>query len=79
MLQQNGQAITGTVGPNEDQQFPIVKGKIEGDKITLEADHEGHTVKLDLVLAAGRMTGDATMSNQEGQTMKAKLDVTRVK
>ena len=78
VLKQNGAEITGTVGPNEEEQVPIVKGKIEGDKITMEAEHDGHSIKFDLVLAADRITGEANMSG-EGQTAKAKLDVTRAK
>jgi hypothetical protein len=64
------------VGPNEDEQFPIQKGKIEGDKITLEVDHEGHMVKLDLKLASDRITGEAQISG-EGQSLKGKIDVAR--
>ena len=78
MLKQSGSEISGTVGPTEDEQFPIQKGKIEGDKITLEADHEGHTLKIDLVLAADRITGEAHMS-AEGQTLSGKIDVSRAK
>ena len=76
VLKQSGGDITGTVGPNEDEQFPIQKGKIEGSKITLEADHEGQSIKFELVLADNHITGDANFS-REGQTAKAKLDVTR--
>jgi len=78
VLKQSGTDITGTVGPNEEQQFPIQTGKIDGDKITLEADHDGHPMKFNPVLAAGRITGEAQMS-RDGQTMKAKIDVGRVK
>jgi hypothetical protein len=78
MLKQSGTDITGTVGPNEEEQFVIQKGKIDGDKITLEVDHQGHTMTFSLVLAAGRITGGAEMST-DGQTMKAKIDVTRAK
>jgi hypothetical protein len=78
ILKQSGTDITGTVGPGEDEQFPIQKGKIEGDKITLEADHDGHTMKIDLVLADDRITGEAHM-DAEGQTLKAKIDVSRAK
>ena len=78
MLKQSGAAISGTVGPDEEKQFPIVKGKIDGDKITLEADHDGHPLNFTLVLAAGRITGDVQMS-RDNQTMKAKLDVGRAK
>ncbi len=64
--------------PSDDAQFAIQKGKIEGDKITLEADHDGHTIRFDLVLADNRISGDVSMS-VEGQTAKAKIDVTRAK
>jgi hypothetical protein len=78
MLKQSGTDITGSVGPNEDEQFAIQKGRIEGDKITLEADHGGNIMKIDLVLAADRITGEAHMS-ADGQTLKAKIDVSRAK
>ncbi len=78
LLKQSGMDITGTVGPNEDEQFTITKGKIDGEKIVLEVDHDGHTIRFELVLAADRITGEANMSG-EGETRKAKLDVTRSK
>jgi hypothetical protein len=78
VLKQSGAEITGTAGPNENEQFPILKGKIDGNKITLEADHDGRLMKFDLVLASGRIVGEAQMS-RDGQTMKAKIDVGRAK
>ena len=78
ILKQSGTDITGSVGPGEDDQFPIQKGTIDGNKITLEADHGGHTMKIDLVLADDRITGEAHM-DAEGQALKAKIDVTRAK
>jgi len=76
ILKQTGSDITGTVGPSEDRQFPIQNGKIEGDKITIEADHEGRSIKLALVLAEDHIKGDMSMGGDSGT---AKLDVTRVK
>jgi hypothetical protein len=78
ILKQSGADISGTVGPSEDEQFPIQKGKIEGDKITLEADHNGHTMKIALVLANDRITGEAHM-DADGQILNAKIDVGRAK
>jgi hypothetical protein len=78
MLKQNGGEITGTVGPTENDQHLTVKGKIDGDKITLKAEDEGRAVTLSLVLAADRISGDMTMVHS-GQTAKAKIDVTRAK
>jgi hypothetical protein len=78
VLTQSGRDITGTVGPNADEQFPIQKGKIDGDKITLEVDHDGHTMTFNLVLAADRITGEAQMA-RDGETRTAKIDVSRMK
>ena len=78
MLKQNGSEITGTVGPDEGEQHTIMKGKIEGDKITILVEDEGHTVTFALVAAADRITGDVSIIH-EGQTRNAKLDVTRAK
>ena len=78
-LKQTGSEVTGSVGPNEEEQTVIQKGKIEGNRITMEAEHHGRTIKFDLVLAADRITGDASVSAEDGQTAKAKVDVTRTK
>jgi hypothetical protein len=78
ILKQSGAEISGTVGPSEDEQFTIQKGKIEGDRISLEADHGGHTMKIDLVLAADRITGEAHMDD-EGRILNAKINVSRAK
>jgi hypothetical protein len=78
VLKQNGAELTGTVGPREEEQFPIEKGKIEGDKITLEASAKGSVIKFELVLAGDHIKGDAN-GTHDGEAMKAKLDVTRVK
>jgi hypothetical protein len=75
VLKQTGDAITGSAGPDESEQHALAKGRIEGDKITLETD-DG--VKLDLVLAGERISGDVTITRDNG-TMKAKLDVGRAK
>lgn len=78
LLKQSGTEITGSVGPDEGEQHPITKGKIEGEKITLLVEDEGRTIKFDLVLAAERITGDVNMT-REGEAAKAKIDVTRAK
>jgi len=78
LLKQTGGEITGSVGPTEDEQHAISKGGIEGEKITLLIEDEGRTIKFALVLAGDRITGDADISYQ-GQTAKAKIDVTRAK
>jgi hypothetical protein len=78
VLKQSGSAITGTVGPTENDQHMTVSGKIDGNKITLDGESDGRAVTFDLVLAADRISGNMNMVHN-GQTAKAKLDVTRAK
>jgi hypothetical protein len=44
----------------------------------MEAEHCGHLIKFDLVVDTDRIAGDANVST-DGQSAKAKLDVTRAK
>lgn len=78
-LKQDGGNITGTAGPNEDKQFDIKTGKIDGNKITLEVVMEdGGILSFDLILDAEHIKGD--VKGQMGdEKMSAKLDVTRAK
>jgi hypothetical protein len=78
ILKQTGSDITGSVGPNEGEQHAITKGRIEGDKITLESADGGMVIKLALVLTGDRIAGDVTAEG-EGRSMKAKIDLGRAK
>ncbi len=79
VLKQTGTEVTGTGGPTADDQHLTVKGSIDGDRITLVADHEGMKIKFDLVLSDGHMRGEANMTGEQGQSGHAKIDVTPVK
>jgi hypothetical protein len=78
VLKQSGSEITGTLGPNEGEQHEITKGKIEGDKITLESTDGGLALKFDLALVGDRITGEVKAVG-EGRNLKAKIDVKREK
>jgi hypothetical protein len=77
-LKQSGRELTGTAGPDEANQHLTLKGKIDGDKITLASEDAGRAISFDLVLAGDRITGDMNMVHG-GQTAKAKIDVKRAK
>ena len=78
VFKQKGAEITGTGGPDENQQFPITNGKIEGNRITFEVQSDGPLYKLDMMLLGDHIKGEAT-AVREGQTVKGKVDLTRVK
>ena len=79
VLKQDGGKVTGTAGPNADQQLPIAKGNIEGAKITLEVPvPDGGMFKFDIALEGDHLKGAVTRSMGD-QTMKATMDATRAK
>lgn len=78
MLTQKGTALTGTAGPNLEQQWPIVNGKVDGAKVTFEAQTGGPSITFVLTLVDGRLKGDAS-AESDGQRMTAKVDLGRSK
>lgn len=78
IFKQNGAEITGSAGGDENQQFPITKGKIEGNRITFEVQSDGPLYKVDVMLTGDHIKGDVIVV-QEGQSTKAKVDLTKVK
>lgn len=79
VLKQSGTTLTGTAGPGEDQQWPLANGKVVGNKVTGEVTSpDGIVFKLDLMLEGDHLKGDVN-GMRDGQPMKAKIDLTRVK
>jgi hypothetical protein len=78
VLKQETTTLTGTVGPNADQQWPIADGKVEGAKVTFKVQPnagEG-TIAFTLALVDGHLKGDAQAS-MNGASFSAAVDVTR--
>jgi hypothetical protein len=78
IFQQKGEELTGSGGGDETQQWPILKGKVVGNKITFEVQSEGPLYKVDVMLVGDHIKGDVTVVDG-GQTSKATVDLTRVK
>ena len=78
VLKQSGTELTGTAGPGADQQWPLLKGKVDGNKVTFEVQTDGPLLKFELTLADGHLKGDAK-AEHDGHTMKAAVDVQRQK
>ena len=77
-LTHTGTALSGTIGPSEEEQLPIVVGKVEGDKVTIEVKRHESPVKVELTLTGDRLKGGATLI-MEDRTATAKIDAGRAK
>lgn len=76
VLKQNGTELTGTAGPHSGQQWEILKGKIEGNKLTFEVQTDQPLIKFELMLVDGHLKGQAK-AEHEGMTMSAEVDLQR--
>ena len=76
VLKQTGKELTGTAGPDTERQWQIVKGKIDGAKITFEVLADGPVISFDLTLVDGHLKGTAK-AEQDGRSMSAVVDLQR--
>jgi hypothetical protein len=77
-LKQEGTKLTGTAGPNLDDQHPIQNGKAENGSLTFELQQENGTMKFALNHEGDELKGDVKRE-REGETQTAKLAVKRDK
>jgi len=81
-LKLDGNAVTGTAGPSDDQQWTIRNGKLDGKKLTFEVVMEGGSddqgkIVFNLVFDGETITGSAAGTSPDGQKMTAKLELKR--
>jgi hypothetical protein len=81
IIQQNGTTITGSGGPDANEQWPGLEGTVKGNKVTVQVTSasDGTVYKCDLMLDGDHLKGDVLFTPPGGQPGKAKLDLTRVK
>jgi hypothetical protein len=75
-FKQSGTELTGTAGPNADKQYTILKGKVDGNKVTFEVQAEVPLIKFELTLIDSHLKGEAKI-DIDGETKKASLDLQR--
>lgn len=78
VLQQDGAKLSGSAGPTESRQFPIVNSKVEGDQLVFEVKMGGGTIRFDVVGAAAELKGTARLSDGEGHTDSMNIVLKRV-
>jgi hypothetical protein len=80
-LKLDGTRVTGTAGPNEDQQWTIRNGKLEAGKLTFdvlpEGDEDKGSLQFDLVFDGDTIRGTATGHDGDNK-LSAKVELKRV-
>ena len=80
ILKQAGANLTGTGGPDANDQWPGLEGKVDGNNVTFQVNStaDGTVFKCTLVLQGDHLKGDVVFTSGDGQSGKGKLDLTRV-
>lgn len=78
-LKQDGEALTGTAGPNRNKQMPISDGKINAQQVQFKVE-QGSEISLsfDLRLEGDHLKGQAVGNMPEGK-VRVEVDVVRTK
>lgn len=76
VFKHKGAELTGTAGPNADQQWEILKGKVDAGKVEFDVQSNGPLIHFTLKMVEGRLKGDAS-AEQDGRKMTAVVDVAR--
>lgn len=80
VLKQNGNEITGTIGPNPDHRLPITKGSADGDNIYIEATVEGdNKMILRLRIEGDKLVGELKAAGPTAPPVSGQLSVTKEK
>jgi len=78
ILKQEGIKLTGTAGPDANEQHAIENGKAENGTITFELPRENGVMKFTLKQEGDEIKGDITRE-RDGEKQTAKLAVKRDK
>jgi hypothetical protein len=77
-LTQDGDKLTGTVGPEAETPLPIKGGRIEGATVRFEVQTpNGETIAFDLIIEGDHLTGQAK-SQHEGVERHARVEMKRM-
>ncbi len=81
ILNQDGNKLSGSVGPNESEQDSFEGGKVDGDKLTFDVPQgpngEG-SIHVEMQVKGDQMTGRATWSGPPPHSGSGKISLKRV-
>lgn len=77
ILKQDGAKLTGSGGPSAEEQIPMSKVVMDGDKITFEVDGGNGALKFAVVAKGDTIEGDVVQERSDGTTRTGKIALKR--
>lgn len=77
-LKESAGSVIGNAGPNADQQWPLRKGKLDGQKLTFEVvTDDGGVLVFELTFDGASIQGSCAGTGNGGEKLSAKVNVKR--
>ena len=76
VLKQDGEALTGSAGPDASEQHPIHNGRAENGKLTFDLHTGGGVMRVTLEQKGDELTGEVTRE-RDGQSQRATVELRR--
>ena len=76
VLTQKGTELTGTAGPSAEQQWPLLKGKVDGAAAQFDLQSDGPFIHFTIKLVEGRLKGEGK-AEMDGRKFSITLDLQR--
>jgi len=77
VLHQDGATLTGTAGPSDTHQLPIVTGRVDGNHVTFDVKMGGGTIRFDLIGDAAALKGTIKIFEDDGRTDQGEIALKR--
>jgi hypothetical protein len=78
VLKQEGGAVTGSIGPNEERRYNITKGTSDGTNVYIEAVIQGEDkMVLTLKLEGEKLAGDLKAEGPTAPPITGKMTLTK--
>ena len=78
VLKQEGGAVTGSIGPNEERRYNITKGTSDGTNVYIEAVVQGEDkMVLRLKLEGEKLVGDLKAEGPTAPPVTGKMSLTK--
>lgn len=77
IFKQDGAKLTGSGGPSAEEQIPMSKVVMDGDKITFEVDGGNGALKFAVVAKGDTIEGDVVQERSDGTTRTGKIALKR--
>jgi len=79
IIKQDGKTLTGSGGPNEDEQHPMETGTVEGERLQFKVPAGKGVLSFDLKAKGDEINGQVEFKKDDGESQTLTVALKKVK